>query len=390
MEQDFAYMDHAATTAVDPKVLEAMLPYFSEKYGNPSSIYSLAGESRQAIDDARKTVAEIIKADPREIIFTSCGSESDNAALRGIAYANQARGKHIITTQIEHHAILHTCQALEKRGFEVTYLPVNHDGVVDLEALKKAIRPDTILISVMMANNEVGTVEPIAEIGEIIKGTQIIFHTDAVQAMGSLPIDVNELGIHALSMSAHKFYGPKGVGVLYVKRGTRFEPQQTGGGQENRRRAGTENVPGIVGLATALKMAYDNRKERNAHLIHLRDRLLKEIPAKIELCHVSGPVDGNRLPNNASFVFEQVEGESILLHLDMYGIAASSGSACTSGSLEPSHVLKAMSIPIEIAHGSLRLSLGKDNTEEHVDRVLEVLPNIINTLRAMSPLANSH
>lgn len=388
MENDLIYLDHAATTPVHPEVLQAMLPYFTEKFGNPSSVYSLAAGSKQALDAARKTVAEILNADPREIIFTSGGSESDNDALRGIAFAKEAKGKHIITSQIEHHAVLHTCQGLEKQGFEVTYLPVDRHGVIDLDALAKAIRPDTTLITVMMANNEIGTIEPIAQIAEIIKNTEITLHTDAVQAVGSLDVDVKRLGIHSLSVSAHKFYGPKGVGVLYLKRGTPYTVQQTGGGQEFRKRAGTENVPGIVGLAKALELAIAQREDRNAHSIRLRDRLLTEIPARVPKTIVTGhPTE--RLPNNASFVFEYIEGESILLHLDMFGIAASSGSACTSASLEPSHVLKACGVPLEIAHGSLRLTLGTSNTEKHIERVIEVLPGIIERLRAMSPMTPS-
>jgi len=383
----FIYLDHAATTPVDPAVVNAMIPYFTEKYGNPSSIYSIAREARKAMDWARDTVAEVLGASPAEIIFTGCGTESDNLALKGVAFAHRHRGNHIITTQVEHHAILHTAEYLEKRfGFRVTYLPVDQYGIVSLEALEKALTPDTILVSIMYANNEVGTIQPIPEIARILKGRNVIFHTDAVQAGGSLDLNVDRLGVDMLSLSGHKFYGPKGVGVLYVRKGTSYWPQQQGGGQERGRRAGTENTAGIVGLATALKLAYDHLEENNAHAAKLRDKLIEGI-SRIPGSYLTGHPT-NRLPNSATFVFEFVEGESILLSLDMLGIGASSGSACTSASLEPSHVLKAMGVPIERAHGSLRLTTGRDNTEEDIDYVLEVLPGIIERLRAMSPLVN--
>ncbi|HZK66183.1 MAG TPA: cysteine desulfurase NifS [Chloroflexota bacterium] len=384
----FIYLDHAATTPVHPAVVEAMLPYFTEKFGNPSSIYSIARESRQALDGARETVAELLGASPSEVIFTSGGSESDNLALKGIAFANRHKGTHIITTEIEHHAILHTCEYLEKRfGFRITYLPVDEYGVVKLDALEVALTPDTILVSIMYANNEVGTIQPIQEISRITKERGVYFHTDAVQAGGSLNLDVDRLGIDLLSLSAHKFRGPKGVGILYARRGTGMWPQQQGGSQERNRRAGTENTAGIVGLATALKLAYDNLEAGNAHASALRDRLVAGISA-LPGSHLTGHPT-NRLPNNASFVFDYVEGESILLSLDMLGIGASSGSACTSSTLEPSHVLKAMGVPIERAHGSLRLTTGRDNTDEDMDYVLAHLPGIVERLRAMSPLAGA-
>ncbi|MCL4459972.1 MAG: cysteine desulfurase NifS [Chloroflexi bacterium] len=379
------YLDHAATTPVRPEVLEAMLPYFSEKFGNPSSVYALARESRKALDQARDTVADILGASAHEIIFTSGGTESDNLAIKGVAFANRDKGNHIITSQLEHHAVLHTCEHLEKFGFRVTYLPVDSYGVVDLNALEKALDDKTILITIMLANNEVGTIQPISAIAEMIRGKGIIFHTDAVQGGGSLDLNVDKLGVDMLSLSGHKFYGPKGTGILYVRRGTKFWPQQHGGGQERNRRAGTENVPGIVGFATALRLAHEHLESYNRHVQRIRDGLINGILPNIERCQLTGhPTD--RLPNSASFVFEFVEGESILLNLDMYGIAASSGSACTSGSLEPSHVLKALGIPIQIAHGSLRLTAGIDNTEQDVEQVVSVLPGIIQKLRVMSPL----
>lgn len=385
----FIYLDHAATTPVHPAVLEAMTPYFTEKYGNPSSIYSIARETRKALDWARDTVAQILGARPTEIVFTSGGSESDNIALKGIAFANRKKGNHIITTQIEHHAILHTCEYLEKRfGYRVTYLPVDRYGVVDLDALERSITPETVLVSVMYANNEVGTIQPIQEISRILKDRGgIYFHTDAVQAGGSLDLNVDKLGVDMMSLSAHKFYGPKGVGVFYVRKGTNLWPQQQGGGQERGRRAGTENTAGIVGLATALRRSYDNLDSANSHASSLRDRLIEGI-SPLPGAHLTGhPTD--RLPNSASFVFDHIEGESILLSLDMLGIGASSGSACTSATLEPSHVLKAMGVPIESAHGSLRLTTGIDNTDEDIEFVLQQLPPIIERLRAMSPLAGA-
>ncbi|MGQ9568391.1 MAG: cysteine desulfurase NifS [Anaerolineae bacterium] len=388
MAQEIIYLDHAATTPVDPRVVEAMLPYWTEQYGNPSSIYSLGRAAARALESAREKVASILHCEPREVIFTSCGTESDNLAIRGVAFARRAAGKgnHIITSSIEHHAVGHTVEQLAKHfGFEATFLPVDQYGVVDPDEVRKAIRKDTVLISIMYANNEIGTIEPIAEIGAIAREHGIPFHTDAVQAGGALSLDVNALNVDLLSLSAHKFYGPKGVGVLYARRGVSFWPTQTGGGQERNRRAGTENVPYIVGLATALRLAYEELEEHNARLVRLRDRLIRGVLESIPDSRLTGHPT-NRLPNSASFVFRGIEGESILLNLDMEGICASSGSACTSASLEPSHVLLALGLPHEVAHGSLRLTLGRSNTEEQVDRVLEVLPGIVQKLRAMSPL----
>ncbi len=381
----FIYLDHAATTPVDPRVVEAMLPYFTEKFGNPSSIYSVAREGRRALDHARETVAQLFGAQPREIIFTSCGSESDNTALKGVAEANQERGNHIITTAIEHEAILETCRYLEKRGFRVTYLPVDEYGTVDLAALEKAICPETILVSVMMANNEVGTIQPLQQIAEIIKGRGIYFHTDAVQAAGALDINVDQLGVDLLSISGHKFYAPKGVGALYIRQGTKLMPQMLGGGQEKNRRAGTENVAQIVGMATALELDYREQPQANAHIRKLRDKLrdgiLDTIPDVLPTGHPT-----NRLPNNASFVFKHVEGETILLSLDLNGVGASTGSACTSASSEPSHVLTAMGLSSSLAHGAIRMTLGKGNTEEEIDTVLQLLPDIVEKQRTLAPV----
>jgi len=382
------YLDHAATTAVDPKVVEAMIPYFTRHYGNASSIYSLGREARKAMDEARRTVTDILGCKPEEVIFTSCGSESDNLALRGVSLAQREAGKghHIITSPIEHHAIGHTCEQLEKHfGFEVTYVPVDQHGVVDPGEVGRAIRDDTVLISIMYANNEVGTIEPIAEIGEIAREKGIPFHTDAVQAGGTLDLNVDKLNVDLLSLSAHKFYGPKGVGVLYVRNGTPLLPTQTGGGHERNRRAGTENVPYIVGLAAALRLAYDHAESNNQRIAALRDRLIDEITAEIPDAQLTGHPT-NRLPNNASFVFKYIEGEAILLNLDLAGICASSGSACTTGEAEPSFVLTAMGVPPEIAHGSLRLTVGRENTYADVDYVMSVLPGIVEKLRIMSPL----
>ncbi|MBC7233128.1 MAG: cysteine desulfurase NifS [Chloroflexi bacterium] len=381
----FIYMDHAATTAVDPRVVEAMLPYFTEKYGNASSIHAAGREAHEAMENARRTVADILGAHPEEVIFTSCGTESDNLAIRGVAFASRKKGNHIITSSIEHHAVGHTCEQLEKEfGFEVTYLPVDQYGRVDPDDVGRAITDKTILITIMYANNEVGTIQPIAEIGKIARAKGIPFHTDAVQAGGTLDLNVDALNVDLLSLSAHKFYGPKGIGVLYQRRLTPLLPMQTGGGHERGRRAGTENIPYIVGLATALKLAHEHREQNNRRIAQLRDRLIKGVLDTIPDAYLTGhPAD--RLPNSASFVFGGVEGESILLHLDMMGVAASSGSACTSGSTEPSHVLTALGLPVEICHGSLRLTLGNENTEEDVDYVLSILPGIIHNLRALSP-----
>jgi len=382
------YFDHAATTSVKPEVLETMLPFFTEKYGNASSIYSLGRENKKAIDDAREKVAKALNALPKEIFFTSGGTEADNWALEGIAFANQAKGKHIITTNIEHHAILHTCKFLEKQGFEITYIPVDNQGIVHIEDIAKAIRPDTILISVMFTNNEIGTIQPIKEIGALAKEKGICFHTDAVQAIGNIPIDVKDMNIDMLSLSGHKFYGPKGVGVLYIRDGVRIYPFMNGGAQERGKRASTENVAGIVGLGKAIELATENIEQYNAKLMKLRDRAIKEILEKIPYSKLNGD-EKNRLPGNVNISFEFIEGESILLMLDMKGICASSGSACTSGSLDPSHVLLAIGLPHEIAHGSLRLTFGEENTDSDLDYLLETLPPIIEKLRAMSPLYES-
>ena len=394
MARRMIYMDHAATTPMHPRVLEAMMPYFTERFGNPSSIYSLAQESHKAVEEAREQVARVLGCRPTEVMFTSGGSESDNTAIKGVTFAAKQWGNHIITSSVEHHAVLHTCQYMEKFGFEVTYLPVDRFGMVDLGELERAITDQTILVSIMLANNEVGTVQPIAEISKLLKekskGSRrsIAFHTDAVQGAGALDINVDRLGVDLLSLSSHKFYGPKGMGVLYIRRGTPFVPQQAGGSQERYRRAGTENVPGIVGTGAALEMAAQSMESSSAHSRRLRDRLLTEIPRLIPRTHINGhPTE--RLPNNANFSFEFVEGESILLGLDLAGVAASSGSACTSASLEPSHVLTAMGVPTEIAHGSLRLTLGADNSDEDVDYVLSALPKIVERLRALSPLASA-
>ncbi len=381
------YMDHAATTAVDPRVVEAMLPYFTERYGNPSSIYALGREAATALDTARQAVAEILHAQPRDVVFTGGGSESDNLAIRGCAFAQRKQGKnHIITSPIEHHAVSHTVEQLVKEfGFEATVVPVDRYGVVNPDDVGRAITGKTALVTIMYANNEVGTIEPLPEIAAITKQKGVPFHTDAVQAGGTLDLDVERMGVDLLSLSAHKFYGPKGVGVLYVRRFTPLMTMQTGGGHERNRRAGTENVPYIVGLATALRLAHEEREAQNARIAALRDRLIQGILTGIPDVELTGhPAD--RLPNSASFVFHGIEGESILLNLDLKGVAASSGSACTSASLEPSHVLLAMHLPVEICHGSLRLTLGRDNTEEDVDYVVSLLPGIVEKLRAMSPM----
>ena len=379
------YFDHAATTPVKREVLEAMLPYFEEKYGNPSSVYSIGRASKKAIEEARESVAGIIGAEPREIYFTGSGTEADNWAIKGAAYANMKKGKHIITTSIEHHAVLHTCQYLESDGFEVTYLPVDEYGLVSPEQLEAAIRPDTILISVMYANNEIGTIQPIAEIGRIAKEKGIVFHTDAVQAMGNIRIDVSKLNVDMLSMSSHKFYGPKGVGALYVRKGTKLTSFIHGGAQERGRRASTENVPAIVGLAKALELADKNMDHHNEKLIALRDRTIREIENTLPFVRLNGH-SVMRLPGNVNFSLDFIEGESLLLMLDLKGIAASSGSACTSGSLDPSHVLLAIGLSHETAHGSLRITFGDGNTDEEVDYLMEVLPEIVQRLREMSPL----
>lgn len=380
----FVYADNAATTAVSKPVLDEMLPYFSDKYGNPSTIYSVGRESREAVDKARKRVADAIGAEEQEIFFTSGGSESDNWAIRGIAHANVKKGKHLITTKFEHHAVLHTMKALEKEGFEVTYLDVNANGIVKPEDVEKAIRPDTTLVTIMYANNEIGTIQPIPEIGKICSDKGVVFHTDAVQAVGHVKINVKEQHIDLLSLSAHKFHGSKGTGALYIRKGLRFPNLIEGGAQEKNRRAGTENVPGIVGLGKAIELACNSIDENAAKVSKLRDKLIDGL-LKITNTKLNGdPV--KRLPGNVNISFEGLEGESLLLLLDMNGICASSGSACTSGSLDPSHVLLAIGLRHEIAHGSLRLSICEQNTEEDVDYILEVVPKIIDRLRSMSPV----
>lgn len=385
MADRFIYFDHAATTYVKPEVLNEMLPYFTEKYGNPSSIYSIGRESKRAIEEAREKVAKAINADAKEIFFTGSGSEADNWAIKGVAYANKKKGNHIITSSIEHHAVLHTCQYLENDGFEVTYLPVDADGLVNPDDVRKAIKENTILISIMFANNEIGTIEPIAEIGKIAKEKGIYFHTDAVQAVGNVPIDVNALNVDLLSMSSHKFYGPKGVGVLYVRKGVKITSFMHGGAQERGRRASTENIAGIVGMGKAIELATANLDEHIKKATVLRDKIINEISEKIPYIKLNGHRE-KRLSGNVNFSFEFIEGESLLLMLDMKGIAASSGSACTSGSLDPSHVLLAIGLPHETAHGSLRVSLGDENTDDDVNYLLETLPPIVSRLREMSPL----
>ena len=386
------YMDHAATTPLRREALEAMLPYFSESFGNPSSIYTLAQEGRKAVDDSRDTIAHLLGARMSEIVFTSGGTESDNAAIKGAAFALKNTGNHIITTSVEHHAVLHTCHQLEQFGFEVTYLPVDQYGLIDPDDVGHAITDRTVLVSVMLANNEIGTVLPVAEVARVVKdearrrGQAIVMHTDAVQAVGMLEVDVQELGVDMLSMSAHKFHGPKGVGSLYVRRGTPFEPQQMGGGQERQRRSGTENVPGAVGMAVALKLAAEEREAVAARCTHLRDRTIVGIRERVDGAHLNGHPT-LRLPNNVNFSFEGVEGEPILLGLDLAGICASSGSACSSASLEPSHVLLAIGLQADLAQGSLRITFGRDNADEEVDQLLTTLPDLVGRLRAMPSLS---
>jgi cysteine desulfurase len=379
------YLDHAATTATAPEVVAAMQPFYTEYYGNPSSIYSQAQVTRTAIEQARQIIAESLGAKPEEIVFTGSGSESNNHALKGIAFANREKGNHIITSAIEHHAVLYPAQFLEKLGFNVTYLPVNEYGQVDPDKVTKAITPQTILISIMHANNEIGTIQKIAEIGAMAKERKIYFHTDAVQTFGHVPVNVNELNVNLLSLSAHKFYGPKGVGALYIRKGTKIWPLLHGGDQERKRRASTENVPGIVGLGKAVEIAMAARENEAKRQCALRDRFIRQILATIPNTRLNGH-PSERLPNNVNLAFEGIEGESILLNLDMEGIAASTGSACSSSSLEPSHVLLAIGLAHEEAHGSLRISLGKDTLQSDLDYVAEILPGIIQKLRAMSPL----
>jgi len=380
------YADNAATTKLSPVALEAMLPFLKEEYGNPSSLYRFAGEARKALEGARADIAACLNAEPGEIVFTSGGTESDNWALRGVAEALGKRGKHILISAVEHHAILHTAQWLAKQGFEIEKLPVDSEGRVHPETLEKALRPDTILVSVMLANNEIGTIQPIKELAAVAHAHKVIFHTDAVQAVGHIPVDVKELGVDLLSLSGHKFHGPRGIGVLYIRKGTPALPLIHGGGQEKNRRSGTENVAGAVGMAAALKEQTAHMEEDGKRLSALRDRLMEGL-LKLPRSRRTGPVEG-RLPSIASVVFECIEGESILLQLDARGICASSGSACSSTSLEPSHVLLAIGLPHEVAHGSVRLSLGEDTTQEDVDNIVENLTQVVNNLRAMSPIWN--
>lgn len=376
------YLDHNATTKVDPSVIKAMLPYYEEIFGNPSSIHQFGQKARKGIDEARESIANFIGSEIEEIVFTSGGTEADNLAIKGIAYANSKKGKHIITSSIEHHAVLNPCKYLEKQGFEVTYLGVDKYGIVDPNDVKKAITNKTILVTIMHANNEVGTIEPISEIGKITRENGIYLHTDAIQSIGKIPVNVDELNVDLLSLSGHKIYGPKGIGALYIRKGTRIEPLIHGGPHERNRRGGTENVPAIVGLAKAIEIAKSSMKRESIWMTHLRDKLERGIVKKIDNVYLNGhPTE--RLPNTLNMSFEFIEGESIVLNLDLKGIAASSGSACTSSSLEPSHVLRAMGA---IVQGSVRFSLGKDNLEEDIDYVLEILPEIVDRLRAMSPL----
>jgi len=379
------YLDNSATTPVKKEVLDAMIPYFTENFGNASSIYKTGRKAKEALEEAREKVAKALGAESNEIYFTGSGSEADNWAIKAVAEANKEKGKHIISTAIEHHAVLHTLESLEKQGYSVTYLPVDSDGLVSLDDLKAAIKEDTILITVMSANNEIGTIQPIEEIGKIAKENNIIFHTDAVQAVGMINIDVHAQNIDMLSLSAHKFGGPKGVGALYVRKGIKLLSFIHGGGQERSRRAGTENVAGIVGLAKAIELATENLDEKTAKIRALREKLIKGIEEKIPYIKLNGHRE-KRLAGNVNFSFQFIEGEALLLMLDLAGIAGSSGSACTSGSLDPSHVLLSIGLPHEIAHGSLRLSIGDINTEEDIDYVLEKLPPIVERLREMSPL----
>lgn len=386
MDKKVIYLDHAATTPARPEVVEAMLPYFTEKFGNPSSVYSFASDNKNVITDVREQIANTLGAKTEEIYFTAGGSESDNWALKATAEAYENKGKHIITTKIEHHAVLHTAEYLEKqRGFEVTYLDVDENGFVRLDDLKAAIRPDTILISIMFANNEIGTIEPIKEIGAIAKEHGILFHTDAVQAYGQIPINVDECNIDMLSASGHKLNGPKGIGFLYIRKGVKIRSFIHGGAQERKRRAGTANVTGIVGLGKAVEIAFTTMEERTKKEIELRDHLINRILTEIPYTRLNGDRI-NRLPNNVNISFQFIEGESLLIMLDMNGICGSSGSACTSGSLDPSHVLLAIGLPHEIAHGSLRLTLGDENTMEEIDYVVDKLKEIVSRLRSMSPL----
>ena len=382
---DLIYLDNAATTAVKPEVFEAMKPYFMENYANPSSVYSFAGKAKKAVDDAREQLAEILNAKSSEIYFTAGGSEADNWAIKGAAEAYKGKGKHIITSKIEHHAVLHTCDWLERNGYEVTYLDVDEDGLISLDELEKAIRPDTILITIMFANNEIGTIEPVKEIGAIAKKHDVLFHTDAVQAFAHVPIDVEEMNIDMLSVSGHKFHGPKGIGFLYMRNGLKMGAFIHGGAQERARRAGTHNVPGIVGMAAAAKLMTEHMEEYSKKETEVRDYLISRIEKEIPYVKVNGHRE-KRLPNNVNVCFRFIEGESLLIMLDQKGICASSGSACTSGSLDPSHVLLAIGLIHEIAHGSLRLTLSEETTKEDADYVVDNLKGIVERLRSMSPL----
>ena len=379
------YFDNAATTKLDDEVLKEMIPYLKENYGNASSIYKLGRESRRAIEDSREKIAKVLNCKQSEIYFTSGGSESDNTAIKGIARGNKNKGNHIITSKIEHPAILETCRQLEREGFEISYISVNENGIINLEELKKALKPTTILITIMFANNEIGTIQPIEEIGKIAKENNIYFHTDAVQAIGSLNIDVKKLNIDSLSLSGHKFYGPKGIGALYLKTGINFEKFIDGGHQERNKRAGTENVAGIVGIGKAIELAYNNLDKNNKKIKELRNYYVEQVKEKIPYIKINGDME-KRLPGNSNISFKFIEGEGLLLNLDLKGICASSGSACTSGSLDPSHVLLAIGLPHEIAHGSLRITIGKYNTKEEIDYLVECLVEIVNRLREMSPL----
>lgn len=385
MSEKHVYLDHSATTYIKPQVFDEMLPYLTTYYGNPSSIYSQAHATENAIDQARARVAQVLHADKNEIFFTGGGSEADNWALKGIAFANKHRGNHIITTKIEHHAILHTCEFLEKNGFQITYLPVDAEGFINLDELRQAITDKTLLVSVAFANNEIGTIQPIKEIGKICHDKKVLFHIDAVQAVGHVPINVKDMNIDLLSLAAHKFYGPKGVGVLYIRKGVKIENLIHGGAQEKNKRAGTENIAGIVGLGKAIELAQEEMDTENKRLTYLRDKLIKGL-SRIPYTKINGPIGDKRMPGNINVCFRFIEGESLLLLLDAKGIAASSGSACTSGSLDPSHVLLAIGLPHEIAHGSLRLTLGSSSTEQDIDYTVSVLPEIVQRLRDMSPL----
>ncbi len=385
MEDRTVYLDHAATTYVKPEVFEDMKPYFSEHFGNASSIYSLGRDSKKAVEESREKVAKAIGAEPKEVYFTGSGSEADNWALKGIAAAYKKKGNHIITSAIEHPAIMGSCKYLEGEGFEITYIPVDSDGLVSPEQIRNAIKENTILISIMFANNEIGTIQPIKEIGAIAKEKGVLFHTDAVQAVGNVNIDVKDLNVDLLSLSGHKFYGPKGIGALYIKKGVKISSFIHGGQQERGKRASTENVPGIIGLGRAIELATENLDEYNKKLIELREKTIEGLFAKVPYIKLNGHRH-NRLPGNVNISFEFIEGESLLLMLDMKGIYGSSGSACSSGSLDPSHVLLAIGLPHEIAHGSLRLTFGDENTQEDVDYILEVIPQMVTKLRDMSPL----